>query len=786
MDLKVVIGGFFGTVALLPAVEIRVATFNIGAHFTTSPSRNYYPDYSLGAAGTVDHDSVREILRRLDADVVALEEIHSIDISAGDVATLAGSLGYPYVSAAPATGAIDSTLHVAFLSRFPFITQTLISPLVGAKDMTRLMPAVKVDVPGTLHDPVLIAAHLKSGGDASDLFQRSVEMQRLTRYLTSQGLTAMDPFLIMGDFNLSKTNHVFTIIPASGLPGSFSLGIDMSFPISYYTNPLDYFTTPAVSRIIPRQLGGSTVTFPTSDSTIDLFLVSPIIGSRPRHTEVYNSVLDSSAGIRKFGAPLAAGISAAASDHFAMVGDFELDPAVPYTFTAPGQTVSESFANFSGTYDPYPWTTQGEEWQGIEERVAVKRGFRSYGSVNDPALGFLAGATAGTATADFVNGSASRLSALQISFNAEQWRSANGGTADTIIAELIVGGVAQPLPELTFEAATNLSNGALVDGISTTKNATIRGLNIAAGAAFQLRFTFAAGVGGGALPAEVFINEFSYDDYGADTGEFVEVVAGPGYLTGPGYVDSLAAVSLVFYKADGSVSMTHSLATFTVGAVMTSGHKIYSKQIPGILNGPNAIAVVVNDVVTQFISYEGVVTATAGAASGLTSTNVGVSQTGMEPEGQAALGLAGSGGSAADFGWTKFSGSPYSAGMGNQGQSFTIPRQPQGMAIDDLAVTFLADSDGDGLSDVDEQVFGTDPQDASSRWAVDFSRPTRNAVRLAFQTVSGRSYWVESSVDLTLWTGAASAAGTGGAEVVELPISATELKRFYRVRVTQP
>ncbi len=780
MDLKVVIGGFFGTAALLPAVEIRVATYNIGAHFTTSPSGNYYPDYSLGAAGTVDHDSVREILRRLDADVVALEEIHSSDISAGDVATLAGSLGYPYVFAAPATGAIDSTLHVAFLSRFPFITQTLISPLVGAKDMTRLMPAVKVDVPGTLHDPVLIAAHLKSGSDASDAFQRTVEMRRLTRYLTAQGLTAADPFLIMGDFNLSNNNRVFTTLPTSGLPGSFSLGADIVLPISYFTNPLDYFITPTVSRIIPRQLDGSTVTFPLSSSTIDLFLVSPIIGSRPRHTEIYNSVLDSAAGIRKFGAPLAVGVSVAASDHFALVGDFELDPAVPYTFTTPGQTVSESFASFSGTYDPYPWTTQGGEWQGMEEGAAVKLGFRSYGSVSDPSLGFLAGASEGTATADFVNGSASRLSALQISFNAEQWRSANGGTVDRVSAELIVAGVAQPLSELTFSAATNLSNGAVTGGVSTRKSITVRGLNISPGAAFQLRFTFARGAGGGNLPAAVFINEFNYDDNGADTEEFVEVV------TGPGYTDSLGAVSLVFYKVDGSVSMTHSLATFTSGVVMASGHKVYSKLIPGILNGLNAMAVVVNGTVTQFISYEGVVTATAGAASGLTSTNIGVSQTGFEPEGEAALGLAGSGENAADFAWTKFNGSPYTAGAGNLGQSFTIPKQPQGVAIDDLAVTFLADSDGDGLTDVDELIYGTDAQDASSRWVVNFSRPTANAVRLAFQTMSGRSYWVESSVDLALWTGVASAAGTGGVEVVEVPTSPNEPKRFFRLRVTQP
>jgi Endonuclease/Exonuclease/phosphatase family len=771
---------FFGITTPLSAVQIRVASLNLGAHFTTSPSGNFYPDYSLGAAGTVDHDSVRDILRRLDADVVALQEIHSVDITAGDVAALANSLGYPHIYISPTTNALDSTLRVGFLSRFPFLSQKSISSPLPAKDMNRLIPVVKVDVPGTIHDPVVVAAHLKSGAEASDAFQRTVEMQRLTRELTAQGLTAEDPFLVVGDFNLSSSDRTFLAQPTSGLPGSFSLGADMSFPLRYYTNSLNYFTTPAVKRIIPRQVNGSTVTFPSSGSTIDLFLVSPLLGRRPQHTEIYNSLLDNSSGIRKVGQPLAAGTSMAASDHLALFGDFELDAAIPYTFTAAGQTLSEDFADFSGTYDPYPWITQGGDWQGLEVGAGVRTGFRSYGSNGDPSLGFLAAATPATATADFVNGSASVLSALQISFTAEQWRSANGGTADRLRAELVAGGVATPLPELTFEAATNLSNGAIANGVSTQKTTTVHGLAIAAGAAFQLRFTFAPGAGGGPLPATVFINELSYDNAGADTGEFVEVVTGPGY-TGP-----VGDVLVVLYRADGTVYGTHSLASFVTGEVTASGHRIYSKKISPIFNDTAAMAVVVGVVVSQFISYEGVVTATNGAATGLTSQNIGVSQTGTELVGQAALGLVGNGGNASDFTWTKFMGIPYSDGVGNQGQSFVNPKQPQGIAIDNLAVTFLGDSDGDGVSDADEQVYGTDPQNTSSRFVMNFTRPTNDAVRLAFQTVSGRTYSVETTVDLVLWTQAAQVSGTGGSETVDLPILLAEPRRFYRIRVTRP
>ena len=295
--------------AFAHAVEIRLATFNIGAHFTTSSSGVYYPDYSLGAPGTPDFDSVRDILGRIDADVVALEEIHGADFNAGHLTTLATGLGYPYVFYTPATNTFDTTLHVAFLSRFPFLTQTAVGSPAGAREMNRLIPTVKVDVPGTTRDPVLLAAHLKSGSAASDMFQRTVELRRLTGSLASQGLTANDNFIIMGDFNLSESDRTFTALPASGLPASFVLGPDITFPINYYTNPVSYFSNPAITRIIPRQLDNSIVTFPSSGSTIDLFLVSPLVGTRPLHTEIYNSTLDLSntSGLAKAGLPLAAG-----------------------------------------------------------------------------------------------------------------------------------------------------------------------------------------------------------------------------------------------------------------------------------------------------------------------------------------------------------------------------------------------------------------------------------------------------------------------------------------------
>ena len=344
--------------SLASAVPFRLVTFNIGAHFVGSA-----PDYSLNSPGTPDHDQVKAILGRINADVVALEEIASADVSGNpdDLDALAASLGYPYIYIAPTsssgglTGPFDTTLRNVFLSRHPFITTDSVRSPAGAREMTRLLPVVKVNIPGTTRDPVIMSVHLKSGTARSDRYQRAIEMKRAVGYLNSHGIANDDNFIVLGDFNPSSSNTDFAEEPETGLPNSWVRGADIPLPVHYDTNPLYHFNGTPLSpiKLNPRQTNGSAFTYNTSgasSSTIDLLLVSSALAGRAFSSEIYNSALDTSnsVGLPKTGNPISPDATVVASDHYAVFADFELDENYPdLNLTLTSNTVSENAATGS-------------------------------------------------------------------------------------------------------------------------------------------------------------------------------------------------------------------------------------------------------------------------------------------------------------------------------------------------------------------------------------------------------------------------------------------------------
>lgn len=778
--------------AFLSAVEIRVASFNVGAHFAET-----YFDYSLGDPGAPDHESVRAILARIDADVVALQEIHSADLleSPSDLQALATALGYSHLHVPPTTNAFDTSLRVVFLSSFPFLmTDTVHSP-VGAKDMTRLHPVVKVDVPGTNNDPVLAAVHLKSGTLPADRFQRAVEMKRLAGYLSAAGVTNADNLIILGDFNPSSINTTFTELPASGLPASFALGSDITFPVTYSTDPIAYFSTPSVLKLDPRQLDGSASTFGTTfpgGPALDLFLVSPAMAGRSVTSEIHNSALDVSntTGLPKAGDPLAPATSQTASDHYAVFADMELDSTGSYVFTSYGQTINEDFSGFGGSVDPDPWSTSGGSgWRGIDNGSSATPGWRVYGS----GPGFLTDGSTGVMSAVFQNQSSTPLTAFEVALDAGQWRAVNGGAADRMHVDLVTAGETIPLPGLTFAASRSLPSGPVPGGGAARLHATAQGLWIPPASSFELRVSFIPGDNSAPAPDDVFVNEFHYDNDSTDTGEFLEIVVGPGFS------GQLSDVSLVIYNgSNGQTNGTHVLNTFMEGATTASGHRLFYKMIPGLQNDIEGFAIVVGSTVLHFISYEGSFTATNGPALGLTSTNIGVSQQGTSTAGVSALGLIGGGGSSGDFTWTKFANTvSHTPGQPNDGQTLsnsTIP--PQGLGFDNLTVKFLTDhdldgvpdgadpdDDNDGQVDVDEIAFGTDPLNQSSRFVPVIAK-LGTGMELSFQGAAGIQYTVQYGDSLVDWDDLTTVTGQGRPIVVPLPMLETMM--FFRVKAGGP
>lgn len=153
-----------------------------------------------------------------------------------------------------------------------------------------------------------------------------------------------------------------------------------------------------------------------------------------------------------------------------------------------------------------------------------------------------------------------------------------------------------------------------------------------------------------------WINEFHYDNNGADTNESVEII-----IENPG---TLSDYAVVRYNGNGGVTYgTTSLDEFTAG--QTSGSfTVYSFVFPsnGLQNGPDGFALTYEGTLVsgQFLSYEGAFTATNGPANGITSTDVGVAESGSTLATES-LQLTGTGSVYNNFAWS----GPSQASLGN-------------------------------------------------------------------------------------------------------------------------
>ncbi|CCH89612.1 Endonuclease/exonuclease/phosphatase [Modestobacter italicus] len=237
-------------------------------------------------------------------------------------------------------------------------------------------------------------------------------------------------------------------------------------------------------------------------------------------------------------------------------------------------------------------------------------------------------------------------------------------------------------------------------------------------------------VAAAAPPSTPFVSELHYDNTGTDAGEFVEVQVPAG--------TSSAGLSVVLYNGgNGAVYDTDALPEVTAPAGAPAV-AVVDYPANGVQNGPpDAVALVRGTEVLEFLSYEGTVTASGGPAAGLTSTDIGVSETGTEPAGQslsrtvgadgtstwagpaaATRGVVNGGGTTTPPPAADVCGTPVTHEVGAvQGTGATTPLAGQtvtvrGVVVGDepgLSGFYLQDADGDGDAATADGVFVFSP-----------------------------------------------------------------------------
>ena len=296
-----------------------------------------------------------------------------------------------------------------------------------------------------------------------------------------------------------------------------------------------------------------------------------------------------------------------------------------------------------------------------------------------------------------------------------------------------------------------------------------------------------------ATAQSVFINELHYDNDGADTGEAVEVV-------GPAGTD-LTGWSIVPYNGSNGTSYSTTALSGTL-TDQCDGFGTTFVNISGLQNGaPDGLALVDDmNMVVQFLSYEGAFSATDGPASGMMSTDIGVSEPSNSPVGQS-LQLTGSGSSYGDFSWT----GPVTDSFGscNTGQSFGVDPVINEFVVDhvgtdssefveifgapntDYSAYTIVEIEGDagGTGLIDDVILPVGTTNADGIWVSSFLNNTENGT-ITLLLVEGFTGAVgndidtndDGVIDFEPWTrivdGVATTEGDAGDQTYALPVLA--------------
>ncbi|MBN2055684.1 endonuclease/exonuclease/phosphatase family protein [bacterium] len=320
---------------------VRVMTFNV---------------HSIGEPAEPEHEALRSIVERICPDIAMFQEVRAgSDVE--NLEVLADETGFPYFEVSAKSGTLSGNLLTACISAYPIQSSVswsaaAVSGDPEANDITRDLFECRIALPGG-HYLGVFPAHLKAYTDYTSKFRRQVELIRTNQVIQSyRSAYPNDHVVYAGDLNSDIDDGPFgsptyTSLP-SGLPASYRLGSDITFPVIY--DPFETILAMDLALTDPTWEDSTDAysTYPSYDSRIDYVWYS--MGLTDIGDEVYYSGRDDGEDdappgnwMYKCGEPLSADISPAASDHLAVFVDFDYGEAyspTPYLSPTPSPTAT--------------------------------------------------------------------------------------------------------------------------------------------------------------------------------------------------------------------------------------------------------------------------------------------------------------------------------------------------------------------------------------------------------------------------------------------------------------
>jgi len=200
------------------AETVKVATFNVYWLFNDQPPHKKWWDDVRGSTGQTYNqalDGVADVIKTIDADVIALQEVEDASVVSDLQTTLQGR-GVDYPHSWISKGADSYTgQDVALLSKFPSSgppvreypneRETYMKEIdAGNEGDTGLSKVLRVDLNISGKTLPVFVLHLKSqiGGFEAD--QKRLAQASIIRRLTLPLIEAGEKFVVMGDLNADR------------------------------------------------------------------------------------------------------------------------------------------------------------------------------------------------------------------------------------------------------------------------------------------------------------------------------------------------------------------------------------------------------------------------------------------------------------------------------------------------------------------------------------------------------------------------------------------------------